>query len=188
MSPFQTLVSHVPITQHEHPTPIPLYRDHRQQSKKAHSLFEPLDFANFHALTDLTLGWIPLNIKTLNTVLSICKSLLRSLSLKRCWDPQHLRLGEETERLTRLVIEKCKFKVDYWCFEAPNLEYFKFHGNVGISHVKVQLDKMEEADVNFGCLSEFFAYGFAICKILEDFSVARVLTVCSIFFTYYMRI
>ncbi|MED6108884.1 hypothetical protein PIB30_028346 [Stylosanthes scabra] len=143
--------------------------------------FDPVDFANFHALTDLTLGWIPLNIQTLKTVLWICKSSLRSLTLKRCWDLQHLRLGEETERLTRLVIEKCRFKIDYWCFEAPNLEYFKFCGNVGISHIRVQLGKIEEADLDFGALSEFFAYGFAMCRVLEDFRPARVLTVCSVF-------
>ncbi|MED6109153.1 hypothetical protein PIB30_031042 [Stylosanthes scabra] len=39
---------------------------------------------------------------------------------------------------------------------------------------------MKEVDVDFGGLSKFFAYGFAMCRILEDFRVARVLTVCSV--------
>jgi len=80
--------------------------------------FDMLDFLNFGALKDVSLGWIEVHIDTLKALLSTCKTI-ESLSLKRCWNLVDFDLKDIVRiRLKRLVLNKC----DTQCIklDAPN--------------------------------------------------------------------
>ena len=134
---------------------------------------------NFQRLKNVSFGWIEVSTSTIQTLLSSCM-LIENLSLKRCWNLTDFDMGEKCLGLRRLVIVKCNFDYDYFRFKAPNLKFFKYSGVVGISYIDVRPHVIEEVDIDFGLVSEFYECGTALYKLLEDFSAVRVMTVCSV--------
>ncbi|CAI8603975.1 unnamed protein product [Vicia faba] len=138
--------------------------------------FDVPDSLNFNALRDLSLSWIDVKIKTLQTLLSTC-STIQSLSLEKCWGLEHFDLGYEPVCLTRLVVNKCEIESDYISFIAPRLEYFKYSGLVFTSDINAK--EIQEVDIDFALESRFNECGNELCRILLDFSAAKILKVCS---------
>jgi hypothetical protein len=134
------------------------------------------DFFNFSALKDVSLGWIEVRAKTLETLLLTCRTI-ENLSLEKCWNSVNIYLGDKPVGLTRLIINKCDS--EYLIFNAPNLEYFKYSGAVFTSDIYVRPNVIEEAYIDFAQESEFYERGNELCKILIDFAAAKTLTVCS---------
>ncbi|XP_058770115.1 putative F-box/LRR-repeat protein At5g54820 [Vicia villosa] len=138
--------------------------------------FDAPDSLNFNALKDLSLSRVDVKIKTLKTLLSTCRTI-QSLSLEKCWGLGHFDLGYEPICLTRLVVNKCEMDSDYLSFNAPILHYFKYSGLVFTSDINAR--EIEEVDIDFALESSFNECGNELCKILIDFSAAKILTVCS---------
>ncbi|KAK2403877.1 putative F-box/LRR-repeat protein [Trifolium repens] len=135
------------------------------------------DFFNFSALKDVSLGWIEVRTKTLETLLLTCPTI-ESLSLEKCWNSVNISLNDDQPvGLTRLVINNCDS--EYFIFNAPNLKYFKYSGAVFTSDIYVRPNVIEEVYIDFGQESEFDERGNELCKILIDFAAAKTLTVCS---------
>lgn len=138
---------------------------------------------NFNALKDVSLGWIEVRIKTLRTLLSTCKTI-ENLSLKKCWNLENFNLGDEPILgLKRLVIDKCHIEEnEYFRFDTPNLEYFKYYGEVPRipPHIDLKPHVMEEADIDFACFeTEFIEFGDEIYRLFVELYPVRVLRVCS---------
>ncbi|XP_057455275.1 putative F-box/LRR-repeat protein At1g56400 [Lotus japonicus] len=85
------------------------------------------ELLNFHALKEISLGWMEVKLITIKTLLSNCEAL-ESLSLKRCWNSDDFDLREENLRLRKLVVERCMFGPNsrYFVVNAPNLRYFYY--------------------------------------------------------------
>ncbi|CAK8572998.1 unnamed protein product [Lathyrus sativus] len=138
--------------------------------------FDVPDSLNFNALRDLSLRWIDVKIETLKTLLSNCKTI-QSLSLEKCRGLQHFDLGYVPISLRSLVVNKCEIELDYLSFNAPILEYFKYSGLVFTSDINAS--DIEEVEIDFALESRFNDCGNELCKILLDFSAAKILKLCS---------
>ncbi|XP_057440781.1 uncharacterized protein LOC130732812 [Lotus japonicus] len=135
------------------------------------------ELLNFHALKEISLGWMEVKLTTIKTLLSNCEAL-ESLSLKRCWNSDDFDLGEENLRLRKLVVDKCMFRSDsrYFIVNAPNLRYFYYSGlNNNFLVIDVRSLVMEEEVLDF--YIEFEGRALFLYKLMEDISSVSVLTV-----------
>ncbi|XP_058776844.1 putative F-box/LRR-repeat protein At1g56400 [Vicia villosa] len=162
------------------PVPTQVYQigSSLESLKLSSCSFNVLDFLSFDALRDLSLSRIRVNIKTLKTLLKICKTM-DSLRLEKCWGMEDFDLGREPIWLTRLVIDKCEMDTEYdLTFNAPILKYFKYSGHVCYSYIKAR--QIEEVDIDFAQESRYNSeHGEAFCDVLGDLYRAKILTVCS---------
>ncbi|XP_057440779.1 putative F-box/LRR-repeat protein At1g56400 [Lotus japonicus] len=136
---------------------------------------------NFHALKEISLGWMEVKLTTIKTLLSNCEAL-ESLSLKRCWNSDDFDLGEENLRLRKLVVDRCMFRSNgrYFIVNAPNLRYFYYSGlNNNFLVMDVRSLVMEEEILDF-CI-EFEGNALFLYKLVEDVSGVSALTVCNSF-------
>ncbi|XP_057426091.1 putative F-box/LRR-repeat protein At1g56400 [Lotus japonicus] len=139
--------------------------------------FVEAEFHNFHALKEISLGWMEVKLNTTKTLLLNCKAL-ESLSLKRCWNSDEFNLGEENLRLRKLVVDRCMFRSDsiYFTANAPNLRYFYYSGlNNNFLVIDARSLVMEEFILDF-CI-EFEGHALFLYKLVEKISSASVLTV-----------
>ncbi|KAE8125607.1 hypothetical protein FH972_020390 [Carpinus fangiana] len=141
--------------------------------------FRMSEFVNFEALKDVSLGWLELRMSAIEAILLNCP-LLESLSLKKCWNIEHLDIRAPNLQLRNLVIDKCKFLQDCYEIEAPNLRFFKYSGAVGFFAVEISGKFMEVADLDFGLEFEFDeAAGHILHQLIEQLWPIRILTVSS---------
>ncbi|XP_057440780.1 putative F-box/LRR-repeat protein At1g56400 [Lotus japonicus] len=144
--------------------------------------FVEAELLNFHALKEISLGWMEVKLTTIKTLLSNCEAL-ESLSLKRCWNSYDFDLGEENPRLRKLIVDRCMFRSNsrYFIVNAPNLRYFYYSGlNNNFLVMDVRSLVMEEEILDF-CI-EFEGHAIFLYKLVKDISGASILTVCNYFF------
>ncbi|XP_057454022.1 putative F-box/LRR-repeat protein At1g56400 [Lotus japonicus] len=143
--------------------------------------FVETEFLNFHALKEISLGWMEVKLSTIKTLLSNCGAL-ESLSLKRCWNSDDFDLGEENPRLRKLVVDRCMFRSNgrYFIVNAPNLGYFYYSGlNNDSLVINIRSLVMEEEVLDF-CI-EYEGRALFLYKLLENISGVRALTVGNYF-------
>ncbi|KAG5064682.1 hypothetical protein JHK85_005865 [Glycine max] len=134
---------------------------------------------NFHALKEVSLGWMEVRLTAIKAFLFNCKKL-ECLSFTRCWNSDKFDLGEEEHMgLTKLFLDKCNFDFDYFRVKAPNLKIFKYCGWINFAVVEIDSLAMEEVDLDFSLESSFEEFGHPIYNLVKDVCTARVLTVCS---------
>lgn len=134
-------------------------------------------FDNFSALKELSLGWMELSFESICFLLEHCP-LLESLSLKKCWNIDHLEITVPNLRLQKLVLDKCSFVASMFLIEAPNLRIFKYSGTLGHFHFERQRS-MVEAELDFSLEMEYEEIGQILYELLEQLFPVKVLTVCS---------
>ncbi|KAJ0101296.1 hypothetical protein Patl1_04271 [Pistacia atlantica] len=158
--------------------PMRMYSHKGLESLKLFSCnFVSKEFKVFSALKQLSFGWMELNLDSIKFLLEHCPSL-ESLSLKKCWNIDHLDISVPNLRLQSLVLDKCRFLKPVFLIEAPNLRLFKYSGTVGHFHFERQRS-MVEADLDFSLETEFEETGQTLYEILQQLFPVRVLTVCS---------
>ncbi|XP_057429747.1 putative F-box protein At3g29830 [Lotus japonicus] len=132
--------------------------------------FLEAELLNFHALKEISLGWMEVKLNTIKTLLSNCEAL-ESLSLKRCWNSDDFDLGEEHLKLRKLVVDRCMFRSNstYFTVNAPNLRYFYYSGlNNNFLIIDVRSLMMEEVVLDF-CI-EFEGHALFLYKLVENIS------------------
>jgi hypothetical protein len=133
----------------------------------------------FRALKEVSFGWIDLRMSVIESILVNCQ-LLESLSLKKCWNLEHLDIKGLNLRLKSLVVDKCTFLEDWYAIEAPNLWFLKYFGVVGMFEIEINRSCMKEADLDFGLELEFDeAAGHVLYGLIEQLYPIMILTVCS---------
>ncbi|XP_057418691.1 F-box protein At3g62230-like [Lotus japonicus] len=143
--------------------------------------FVKAELLHFHALKEISLGWMEVKLTTIETLLSNCKGL-ESLSLKRCWNSNEFDLREENPRLRKLVVNRCMFGSNsrYFIVNAPNLRHFYYSGlNNDFLIIDVRSLMMEKSVLDF-CI-EFEGHALFLYKLVEDISGVSALTVSSYF-------
>ncbi|XP_061370445.1 F-box protein At3g62230-like [Gastrolobium bilobum] len=140
--------------------------------------FVATDTVNFHALKEVSLGWMEVRLTAIQALLSNCK-MLEILSLKKCWNFDDFEIGGEILSLRKLVVEKCRFQFDIFKVHAPNLKYFKYSGLMNFFVLELRSMVMEEADLDFSLEFGFEGHGSFLYYLLEDLHNVSVLTVCS---------
>lgn len=160
--------------------PPEVYNHTRLESLKLYSgNLVQTEILNFHALKELSLGWMEVTISVIKALLSNC-NMLESLSFKKCWSTDKFDLGEEEQtRLRKLVIDKCCFEFDFFWVNAPNLKIFKFCGLMNFFTTKIHSLLLEEVDLDFGPEYGFEGLGHPLCNLVETLSNTRVLSVCN---------
>ncbi|XP_057425908.1 putative F-box/LRR-repeat protein At1g56400 [Lotus japonicus] len=143
--------------------------------------FVEAQLLHFHALKEISLGWMEVKLTTIKTLLSNCEAL-DSLSLKRCWNSDEFDLGEENLRLRKLVVDRCMFRSNsiYFIVNAPNLRYFYYSGlNNNFLVMDIRSNVMEEEVLEF-CV-EYIGHALFLYKLVEDISGVRALVVSNYF-------
>ncbi|XP_057418701.1 putative F-box protein At3g29830 [Lotus japonicus] len=143
--------------------------------------FVKAELLHFHALKEISLGWMEVKLTTIKTLLSNCKGL-ESFSLKRCWNSNEFDLREETPRLRKLVVDRCMFGSNslYFIVNAPNLRYFYYSGlNNDFLIIDIRSLMMEKSVLDF-CI-EFEGHALFLYKLVEDILGVSALTVSSYF-------
>jgi len=150
------------------------------QSLKLYSCsFLEAEMINFHALKDISLGWMEVRFTAIKALLSNCERL-ESLCFKKCWSSNSFNLGEEEHAgLRKLVLDKCRFEFAHFKVNAPNLKVFKFCGLMNFLTIEINTPLMEEAELDFSLEYGFEGHGQLLYNLVEGVSTARVLTVCS---------
>ncbi|CAL0307417.1 unnamed protein product [Lupinus luteus] len=141
--------------------------------------FVEKDLLNFHALKEVSFGWIEVSIFLINSLVSNCK-LLESLSLKRCWSYSEFYIKEENQNLKKLVVDNCSFQYEIFRVVAPNLKFLKYSGMMNYFDIKA-CPQVEEADLDFSIEFGFGGNGYRLYNFMEALYSVKVLTVCSYF-------
>ncbi|KAK7276802.1 hypothetical protein RIF29_17948 [Crotalaria pallida] len=138
-------------------------------------------FNNFHALKEVSFGWMEVRVNVINNLPSNCK-VLESLSLTRCWDGDAFDITDENGMLRKLVVDWCvyNFRSNTFRVVAPNLKFFKYCRMVNNFDVK---GVMEEAylDLASDWLYNNGSDDVRLYKLMEDLDAVKVLTICSHF-------
>jgi len=160
--------------------PLDVYGHAVLESLKLFSCsFRVSEFTKFGALKEVSLGWIDLKMSVVEAILVNCR-VLESLSLKKCWNLEHLDIKGPNLRLKSLVVDKCIFLEGWYGIEAPNLKFLKYSGKVGFFEIEINRSCMKEADLDFGFELEFDeAAGHLLYRLIEQLYPVRILTVCS---------
>ncbi|KAE9614809.1 hypothetical protein Lal_00036032 [Lupinus albus] len=141
--------------------------------------FVEKDLLNFHALKEVSFGWMEVSIFLINSLISNCK-MLESLSLKRCWNFSEFYLRDRNQKLKKLVVDNCSFQYELFRVVAPNLKFFKYSGMMSYFDIK-GCPQVEVADLDFSTEFGFGGKGYRLYNFMEDFYSLKVLTVCSYF-------
>ncbi|KAK7385948.1 hypothetical protein VNO78_31947 [Psophocarpus tetragonolobus] len=141
--------------------------------------FIETEIVNFHSLKEISLGWMEVSISAIKTLLLNCEKL-QSLSFKRCWNSEKFDLGEEEiMALTKLVLNECRFEIDCFKVNAPNLKIFKYSGWMNFCTTKIHSLAMEEGELDFSHEYLFEGFGDPLYNLVKELRTVRVLTVCS---------
>lgn len=135
---------------------------------------------NFHALKEVSLGWMKVRFVDIKALLLNCK-VLESLILKKCWNSEDFDLEEENKSLRKLVVDKCHFRFNTFRVNAPKLRFFGYCGLMTFLGIDIRTPVLEEANLDFSREYGFQGHGPFLYKLVHDLSAARVLTVCSYF-------
>ncbi|KAG8637054.1 hypothetical protein MANES_15G074400v8 [Manihot esculenta] len=159
--------------------PYQVYLNEGLESLKLFSCnFDVSRLSNFKILKEVAFGWIEMRMVSIKFLL-VCCPLIETLSLKKCWNIDHLEICLPDLRLKNLVLDKCNFVDDFFWIEGPMLRFLKYSGKVGHFHMYNQR-QMVEADLDFGMEPEFFEVGTLLYDFLQEFYAVKVLTVCSV--------
>ncbi|KAL0000896.1 hypothetical protein SO802_014677 [Lithocarpus litseifolius] len=141
--------------------------------------FRNSDFMNFRALKQVSFGWLELSLSFIEALLKNCP-LLESLSLKKCWNLDHLEISGQNLRLKNFVADNCSLISDEIVIDAPYLRFFKYSGKMAHFEIEIHRSHMEEADLDFGIEFEHYdGIGTDLYNLLNQLYPIKVLTVCS---------
>jgi len=139
--------------------------------------FPQNELMKFHALKEISLGWMELKNNAIKTLLSNCK-MIEILNIKKCWTWNRLDcVGVDELRLKRLIVDSCFFMEGGFLINAPNLTYFKFYGNIMYFYIEYS-SHLEEVDLYFGLECENPEEDVFIYSAIRNFKHVKVLTVC----------
>ncbi|KAG4961935.1 hypothetical protein JHK86_038803 [Glycine max] len=160
--------------------PARVYQHGSLESLKLYSCsFVETEVLNFHALKEVSLGWMEVRLSAIKALLSNC-NMLESLSFKRCWNSDKFDLGEEEHTgLRKLVLDKCRFEFDVFKVNAPDLKIFQYCGLMNFFITEIHSPAMEEANIDFSPEYGFEGLGHPLYNLVENLFIVRVLTVCS---------
>ena len=141
--------------------------------------FRNSDFMNFTALKQVSFGWLELSLSFIKALLRNCP-LLESLSLKKCWNLDHLEISGPNLRLKCFVADNCSLISNEIVIEAPNLRFFKYSWTIPHFEFEIHPAHMEEADLSFGMELDYDeSIGYDLYKLLLQLYPIKVLTICS---------
>lgn len=138
--------------------------------------FDPSRLTKPGSLKVLSFGWIQLT-----KIMSLISTspMLESLSIQNCWDVGLEEITGYNDRLTELVFKNCDFSVAYTTLDLPNIQIFKYSGEIHYFEFSRVNRIMKEAYLDFGAETEYDeATGIQLCGLLYDLLSARTLTVC----------
>lgn len=160
--------------------PAQVYEYNRLESLKLYACsFLETEIFNFHALKEVSLGWMEVDLDAINALLLNC-NVLDSLCFKKCWSTEKFELGGEHSRLRKLVIDKCCFDFESFIVNAPNLKIFYYCGMMYFSIPKIHSPVLEEVELDFSPEYRFDGgSGDPLCNLMEALSTTRVLSVCN---------
>ena len=134
---------------------------------------------NFTALKQVSFGWLELSLSFIKAFLRNCP-LLESLSLKKCWNLDHLEISGPNLRLKCFVADNCSLISNEIVIEAPNLRFFKYSWTIPHFEFEIHPAHMEEADLSFGMELDYDeSIGYDLYKLLLQLYPIKVLTICS---------
>ncbi|GLU23605.1 hypothetical protein SLE2022_395980 [Rubroshorea leprosula] len=158
--------------------PSKFYKHQFLESLKLASCKLRVSVFKFGSLKDLSLSWIELRGYDIQTLVNNCP-LLESLSLIKCTGMYELEVSNPNSRLKKLVVDRCSFVFNTSIsIDGPQLQIFKYSGNVGEFHIEGQ-KCIQEAELDFGLEEEFERLGDLLSDLLEQLDSAKVLTVDS---------
>ncbi|KAL1216224.1 F-box protein [Cardamine amara subsp. amara] len=138
--------------------------------------FDPSKLVRLGSVKSLCFRWIQLN--GITSLLSKAP-LLQSLRIKNCWNVDLESITDFNNRLTTLVFKNNRFSVPFSMLDLPNIQKFKYSGQVHYFQFLQVNRSLEEAYLDF---SEEVKYdeetGTQLCNLLYDLLSARTLTVC----------
>ncbi|RHN66877.1 putative F-box domain, leucine-rich repeat domain, L domain-containing protein [Medicago truncatula] len=139
--------------------------------------FPENELMKFHALKEVSLGWMELKNNAIETLLSNCK-MIEILNIKKCWTWNRIDcVGVDELRLKKLIVDSCFFMEGGFLIDAPNLTYFKFHGNIMYFDIDYS-SHLEEVDLYFGLEYENPKEDVFIYSTIRNFKYVKVLTIC----------
>ncbi|EOA25698.1 hypothetical protein CARUB_v10019051mg [Capsella rubella] len=128
-------------------------------------------------LRKLSLGW--LRLQTIESILSKCP-LLESLSLSYCYDLDEMI---HTGQIREVIFESIATPYMHCSLNLPNVEFFKYSGNVMNIHIEKVNRMLKEVSLNFGVENEYEdpfdpnEAGEVLSHLLNDLRSSKKLTV-----------
>ncbi|KAG7566685.1 F-box domain [Arabidopsis suecica] len=138
--------------------------------------FNPSRLANPGSVKILCFRWIRLeNISAL-----IAKApFLETLIMKNCWEVGLEAITGFNDRVRKIVFKNCVFSVEKSTLDVPNIQIFKYFGNVHHFEFVSAIRGMDEAYLDFGEASDYnVGTGAQLCTLLYHLRSARTFTVC----------
>ena len=155
-----------------------VYENETLKSLKLFSCsFPEIELMTFHALKEVSFGWMELENNAIKYLLSNCK-MIEVLNIKKCWTWNRLDcVGVEELRLKKLIVDSCFFMEGGFLIDAPNLTYFKFYGNIMYFDIEYS-SHLEEVHLYFGLEYEYPEEDGFFYSAIKNFKHVKVLTVC----------